>query len=101
MADKPVRFHTEADREYLASLAWYADRSLDAALDFEREFQRAISAIAKAPERWPLYFSPCRRYLLHQFPFSLVYRFHDAEVFVLAVAHAHRRPGYWSKRLKQ
>jgi hypothetical protein len=51
MASKPVRFHLEADQEYLSSLTWYKDRSLTAALDFENEFQRAVSAIAEAPER--------------------------------------------------
>ena len=101
MASKPVRFHIEAEREYLSSLAWYNQRSPAAALDFEDEFQSAISAIAQAPERWPLYLSRCRRYVLHQFPFSIVYRFLQDEVFVLAVAHAHRRPGYWRKRLRQ
>jgi hypothetical protein len=70
-------------------------------LDFENEFQRAISAIAEAPERWPVYISPCRRYILHQFPFSIVYRNLKEDVFVLAIAHAHRRPGYWRKRLRQ
>lgn len=66
----------------------------------ESEFQRAISAVAEAPERWPAYLSRCRRYVLHQFPFSIVYRILDEEVVVLAVAHGHRRPGYWRKRLR-
>jgi toxin ParE1/3/4 len=101
MANRPVRFHEEAEQEYLSSLAWYRERSLSAALDFESEFQRAISAIAEAPERWPIYFSRCRRYVLHQFPFSIVYRNLEEEVFVLAVTHGHRRPGYWRKRLSQ
>src|SRR5579864_8000524 len=101
MASKPVRFHPEAEREYLSSVAWYAERSVPAALDFEAELQRAMSAIAKSPERWPHYLSGCRRYILHQFPFSLVYRARDGEVLVLALAHAHRRPGYWKKRLSQ
>jgi plasmid stabilization system protein ParE len=57
MASKPVRFHPDADQEYLSSLAWYKERSLDAALDFESEFQRAVSAIAETPERWPIYLS--------------------------------------------
>jgi plasmid stabilization system protein ParE len=100
MAAKPVRFHPEADEEYLSSLAWYSERSPTAALDFESEFQRAISAVAEAPERWPAYLSRCRRYVLHQFPFSIVYRILDKEVVVLAVAHGHRRPGYWRKRLR-
>lgn len=101
MASKPVRFHPEAEQEYLSSLAWYNDRSPDAAFDFESEFQRAVSTIAEAPERWPVYFSRCRRYVLHQFPFSIVYRNLEEEVFVLAVAHGHRRPGYWRERLRQ
>ena len=101
MASKPVRFHPEADQEYLSSLAWYKERSLTAALDFESEFQKAVSVIAEAPERWPIYFSRCRRYVLHQFPFSIVYCSLEKEIYVLAVAHGHRRPGYWRKRMRQ
>jgi toxin ParE1/3/4 len=101
MASKPVRFHPAAEEEYLSSLAWYNQRSSAAALDFESEFHRAVSAIAEASERWPVCFSRCRRYVLHQFPFSVVYRNLEDEVFILAVAHGHRRPGYWRKRLQQ
>lgn len=101
MAGKSVRLHPEAEQEYLSSLAWYKERSQTAALNFESEFQQAVSAIAEAPERWPIYFSRCRRYILHQFPFSIVYRVLDEEVLVLAIAHGHRRPGYWRKRLRQ
>lgn len=32
MATKPIRFHPEADREYLSSLEWYSERSPSAAL---------------------------------------------------------------------
>jgi plasmid stabilization system protein ParE len=101
MAGKPVRFHPAADREYLSSLAWYAERSSAAAVDFESEFQLAISAIEQGPERWPVYISRYRRYVLHQFPFSIVYCVLHEETLVLAVAHAHRQPGYWRNRLKQ
>ncbi len=101
MASKPIRFHPEADQEYLSSLAWYSERSRDAALDFEAQFQQAISAIEEAPDRWPLHLSHYRRYILRQFPFSIVYRVRETDVLVLAVAHAHQRPGYWRKRASQ
>jgi len=58
---------------------------LAAAVDFEQEFQRAISAIAEAPERWPSYLSRCCRYILGQFPFSIVYFVGYDEGFLLAV----------------
>ena len=101
MANQPVRFHPEAEQEYLSSLAWYKERSLTAALDFEKEFGAAMAAIAENPERWPVYLSKYRRYVLRQFPFAIVYRTLDTEIFVLAVAHGHRRPGYWRKRALQ
>jgi|SRR5579863_8882351 len=101
MAGKRVRFHPEAEQEYLSSLAWYKERSTAAARDFESAFGRAVSAIVEAPERWPVYFSRYRRFVLRQFPFSIVYHNLAQEIFVLAVAHGHRRPGYWKKRISQ
>jgi toxin ParE1/3/4 len=100
MTNRPVIFHPDAEQEYLTSLGWYRVRSFRAALDFEEEFGFAITKIQESPDRWPVYFSVCRRYILRQFPFSVVYRIFPSHVLVLAVAHGHRRPGYWKKRLK-
>ncbi len=88
MASKPIRFHPEADREYISSLTWYSERSPSAALDFESEFQRAISAIDEAPDRWPVYLSHFRRYILRQFPFSIVYRIRQGEFLFLQLRTA-------------
>jgi len=97
MAPKPLIFHPDAEREYLTSLEWYRQRSPTAALN---EFSRTISKIEEAPDRWPVHFKTCRRFVLHQFPFSIVYTNSPARFIVLAVAHAYRRPGYWRKRLQ-
>ena len=99
MARLPLVFHPEAEEEYLTSLDWYRGRSLNAANNFEKEFQQSITIIEKAPQRWPDYFLQCRRYILHQFPFSVVYRVYPSQILAVAVAHAHRRPGYWKRRL--
>lgn len=98
MAHLPVTFHPEAQEDYLTSLDWYAGRSLSAAANFEKEFQRAIANIEKAPKRWPDY-RQCQRYILRQFPFSVVYKILPSEILVTAVAHANRRPGYWTGRI--
>ena len=99
MTRPPLEFHPGAEEEYLTSLDWYRGRSLKTAASFEKEFQRAITIIEKAPERWPGYFLQCRRYILHQFPFSVVYRIYPSQILVVAVAHAHRRPEYWKGRI--
>jgi plasmid stabilization system protein ParE len=44
------------------------------------------------------YLENCRRILLHRFPFFIVYRFRQARIEIVAVAHARRRPGYWRER---
>jgi plasmid stabilization system protein ParE len=98
MAHKPLRLHPEAEQEYLAALAWYRERSPTAAKQFQNAVKQAGRTIQRAPQRWPFYFGDFRRYALHQFPFSLIYREMIAEVVVFAVAHGSRRPGYWKDR---
>jgi len=98
MPVKPLELHPGAEEDYLSSLAWYRNRNFSTAEKFDDAFWRAIHAVEDAPERWPVYFSDFRRYTLHQFPFSLVYRVEPSRTFVLAVAHGKRRPGYWLDR---
>jgi plasmid stabilization system protein ParE len=98
MANKSIRFHPEAEQEYLAALSWYGEHSVIATTDFESAVSRAVQTIGAAPERWPLCYREFRKYTLHQFPFSIVYRELSSEVVVFAVAHARRRPGYWKGR---
>lgn len=99
MASKPLRFHPQAEQEYLTSLRWYRERSRIAAVNFEAAFEQAVERIREAPQRWPIYFRDFRKYILRRFPFSVVYRDLSSEIVVLAVAHARRRPGYWMDRV--
>jgi plasmid stabilization system protein ParE len=98
MINPPVEFHPEAQAEYLAALSWYRERSPMAALRFEAEFTRSVEKIQKSPERWASYGGDSRRFLLHQFPFGIVYHSSSRRIFILAVAHGHRQPGYWKSR---
>ena len=90
MVSRLLEFHPEAEQEYLSALRWYRERSVTAATNFEGAVAEAIAKVSETPERWLRYFGTFRKYTLHQFPFSYV--------LVLAVAHGHRRPGYWKNR---
>jgi len=57
-----------------------------------------MGKILEAPERWPEHLQGTRRFLLHRFPFSIVYRLKGDVIEVVAIAHAKRRPGYWKRR---
>jgi plasmid stabilization system protein ParE len=98
MADD-LDIHPDALGEITAAVAWYRARSQSAASNFVGEIDDAISLIAQSPNRWPTGKYGTRRFILHRFPFALVYRTIGARVQILAAAHAHRRPGYWRDRL--
>jgi toxin ParE1/3/4 len=95
---KLVRFHPEAEGEAGEQEAWYRERSEVAAQGFLLELDAAVRAVAESPERWPVQPRGERRYVFPRYPFALLYRIRGEEVFITAVAHHSRRPGYWRHR---
>jgi len=91
-------FSAAAEGDYIESLTWYAERSVDAANDFDAEFDRALALIASDPERFPLCDVRHRYFLLRRFPFRILYRMIHDDVVVIAVAHSARSPEYWADR---
>jgi plasmid stabilization system protein ParE len=65
---------------------------------FMAELDAAVALIAEAPDRWPERPDGRRRYVIHRFPFILVFRIRTEDVRLFAVQHGHRRPGYWKDR---
>jgi plasmid stabilization system protein ParE len=99
MAAKRLDIHPDALEEMKSALVWYLNRSETAAINFVSEFDHAVHLIVNAPDRWPRSAHATRKFVLKRFPFAIVYRETETTVQVLAVAHGHRRPGYWKKRL--
>jgi toxin ParE1/3/4 len=98
MANKKVEFHEAASLELEAAFDWYLARSESAAGRFVEELDRAVTRIAEAPHRWPEGIHGTRKFVLQRFPFVVVYRELPSSIQVIAVAHGHRRPGYWKNR---
>jgi plasmid stabilization system protein ParE len=93
-----VVFHPEAQAEYDAALAWYQARSLQAAARFEAEVEGLLGLIGSNPELFPNYDDEHRFAVLKRFPYSLVYQVQPGQVWVIAVPHSSRSPGYWRGR---
>ncbi len=87
-----------AEVDYTESLYWYAERSVEAASDFDEELHFALNEIKNAPERFPLCDSRHRFFLIRRFPFRIIYRIIHADIVVIAIAHASRAPDYWVNR---
>lgn len=98
---RTLEFLDEALEEAEEAARWYAERSAMAAAGFAEELDGAITHIERAPTTWPAHEHNTRRFLLRRFPYSVVYRVEATRVVIVAVAHAHRRPGYWRERLRE
>ena len=96
-----VRFHPAAAGEVERAQAWYEERSALAAAAFLQELTRAVQRIRDAPERYPTAEHGTRRIVFEQFPFTAFYLVQRDEVFIVAVGHHKRRPGYWATRADQ
>jgi plasmid stabilization system protein ParE len=98
MASPKIEFHEEVASEFEAAFEWYFVRNGLAAARFVSELNRALELIPDVPDRWPTGGAGTHRFLLRRFPFAIVYRQRPPVIQVLAIAHGHRRPGYWKER---
>ena len=94
-----VVFHPEASQDVQEAFRWYESRDSDVADAFRAALDRAVDRIRERPLGCPTYGHGLRRVLLKKFPFQVVFRPGETEVFVVAVAHFKRRPRFWLERL--
>lgn len=97
--DLRIEFHREALEELEQAKIWYEQQKAGLGELFFLEVQLAVSRIRDSPSTWPRYLgSQVRRFLLHRFPFAIVYLHESDLIRVLAVMHMRREPGYWKRR---
>ena len=95
-----VQLHPEARSELLGGATYYEEQSDGLGGQFIDEAQRVFDLLAESPSMG----SPVpehtayRRWALRRFPYRVIYRTDRDTLFVLAIAHDRRRPGYWSGR---
>ncbi|TVQ18490.1 MAG: type II toxin-antitoxin system RelE/ParE family toxin [Spirochaetaceae bacterium] len=93
-----VSFHPAAQQEYSESVDYYEEREPGLGLDFSAEVASAIDRILAHPLAWPFIDEGIRRALLRRYPYGVLYAIAGDSVFILAVMHLHRSPGYWQSR---
>ena len=62
---------------------------------FKEEVHKASLRIAEYPKAWSIEHGEVRKCLLHRFPFKILYSIEHDHIFVIAIAHQHRKPDYW------
>ncbi len=95
-----IEFHPEAIREVRETIEWYRQRSNEVATDFRTLVKSAEELVQRSPESWAVYLLETRGFRFQKFPFVLVYVIRGQQIFIVALAHTKRKPGYWRERLE-
>ena len=101
-----MRFLDAAAEEMATAAEWYESKGAGLGERFLHSVREAVALLDEFPHlgvvwrsaEFPQQASP-RRFPLRTFPFVIIY-VTEPDPVVVAVAHGHREPGYWSDRLQ-
>jgi len=90
-----------ADEELTVAKDYHDRERQGLGSEFVNAFEKAIERIVAFPEAWGLITGKVRCCVFNRFEYGVVYVVRNETIFVLAVMHLKRRPGYWNKRLRE
>ena len=93
-----IEFHAAAQAELDASIAFYESHVEGLGERFLKQVEETTGRIVSSPDAGAPLTGGLRKRLVPGFPFTMIYRVLDDHVVILAIAHQHRRPGYWQQR---
>lgn len=91
--------HPEADAEFAEAVRYYSEVSPELGVRFYREMERLLREVCAGPERFWKFDPPARRHFSRDFPYAVVYLEKPDHLWIVAIMHMKRRPGYWRERL--
>jgi toxin ParE1/3/4 len=92
-------FHPEAELEVIEYAARYESDVPGLGERFGDEIERVVELLLDNPKSGALLEGEIRHFVLRRFPRSVVYAVVHDLLYVLAVAHGRREPGYWTARI--
>jgi plasmid stabilization system protein ParE len=93
-------FHPEARTELRESVRHYEAEAAGLGAEFAAEVRVAIDWARENPYAGTPSEAETRRKLLQRFPYALIYLVEDEQIFIVAIMHQRREPGYWHKRVQ-
>ena len=89
-----IKFHPEAEKEYLEAYHWYEEHQTGLGERFELAVEKQIKLVANNPEHYTEKKYKCRESKTETFPYLIVYKFYPAEklIWITSVFHTSRKP---------
>jgi plasmid stabilization system protein ParE len=94
-----VVLHPEAEAEILGAQRYYSEIRPALGRRFYDELSALLLRVAERPLAFKQFAPPARRAFAPHFPYAVVYVPRAEAVWIIAVMHVRRKPGYWKSRL--
>ena len=96
---KPIIIHDKAKQEFDHAISYYQEQKQELGLDFLSEVEKALDKIAVNPSIGsPYNIKNLRYHIIRRFPYKIFYKEFEGFIWIVAIAHAKRKPNYWKKR---
>jgi plasmid stabilization system protein ParE len=93
-----IDFAPEARAEFDDAVRFYDRQVPGLGGRFRAEVRAALRRMRQWPRAAPVERGDIRRLVLSRFPYKLLYAVEAEGLYVIAVAHQHRAPLYWTVR---
>ena len=94
-----VVLHPQAEAEFLLAQQRYTDASPLLGRRFYDEIVSVFSRLIEHPLRYKQFDAPARRLFANGFPYAVIYVAKPDTIWIIAVMHVRREPGYWKDRM--
>lgn len=94
-----IEFHPQAQEEFTEEASYYERQIPALGTSFISELESAVALLEAHPKLGAELESPFRHLPMRRFPHSLIYAIESRRIWIVAVAHQKRRPGYWRERI--
>lgn len=95
-----IILHKEVGDEVEHAYTWHESKHQGIGDRLLAEIEAGFNSIVENPMQWSGFGARSRRYVLPNFPYSIIYHGLGDAVLVLAIMHHRQKPGYWRKRNK-
>ena len=94
-----IEFDPEAHNELMDAARYYESKAVGLGGDFLDAVDEALRSVQADPTRLAEVRPGIRMYSLKRFPYGIYYGTRQDVIQVLVIAHHHRDPDYWRKRI--
>lgn len=93
---KPLFVEARAGQDIEKITEYYEECRSGLGIEFQFALKRAFLVVRRFPDAfgWDM-LTRCRTYKIKKFPHIIYYRHETDGIYVMAVVHEKRRPGFW------